>query len=108
MQYNQGVLCLRSAPKLTLSEITLFEMFLKPSLYLSPNAIERAYIYIDKCHMMTTRLENARLNSNSLEKMLCSNVPESKHFHSMQERLITARALCVCAHNAFLISSYFH
>ena len=39
--------------------------------------------------MITNRLDNAGLNSNSLEKTLRSNAPESKRlFHRIRERFI--------------------
>ena len=74
-------------------KLLLLESSLKSSLSnrFSINAIERAYIYIDKCHLITNRLENAGLNSNSQGKTLRSNAPESKRFfHSIRNRSITS------------------
>ena len=45
------------------------------------------YIYIDKCHISTNRLENVGLNSNSLEKTLHSNAPESKRASIVYENV---------------------
>ena len=60
-------------------KLLLLELSLKSSLSL--NAIEQAYIYIyiDKCHMTTNRLENAGLNSNPVKNALlqCARIRTS-------------------------------